>query len=527
MAVYVNQVGYLQAVTKKATIVGETSCVLKDIKGNILLEYKDIELKEDLNSGEMAAEIDFSRIGISGEYYFETPSGKSCSFKVGDKVYESLFRDSMRMFYFQRCGMELEEKYAGKFAHKACHTANVTDYETNRMLSCCGGWHDAGDYGRYVTAGAVAVGHLLYAYEYNPEAFSLDLNIPESGNGIPDILNECRYELEWLLSMQKADGGVYHKCTSMHHADFVMPEDDKLPFIVTPVSSLATADFAAVCSLASRVFASFDNDFSEKLLKAAVKAYDWLIENPDFRFDAVKQCTTGEYDDMCDADERLWAYSEIYRMLKQEDMLSSYNRILELQISATALGWSDVGGMAALCVMNAPKGIFEDTVVEYFKNSWMDEADRLVSVAQSNPYGLAFRRYNFKWGSNMGVLTNADKLFVAYKLSGDKKYFDVALAQLDYILGRNALNISYVTGHGENAFKHPHNRPTEADGIDEPIPGYVSGGPNGVPCDPAAIKMIPKGTAPMKSYVDDWGSYSMNEITIYWNSPLVFALSFL
>ena len=135
--------------------------------------------------------------------------------------------------------------------------------------------------------------------------------------------------------------------------------------------------------------------------------------------------------------------------------------------------------------------------------------------------------YDFGWGSNMIVLTNAMVLCFAAKLTKETKYQTVALYQLDYIFGRNPLAISYVTGYGEHAFKQPHNRPTIVDGVEEPIPGYVSGGPNKAPCDPDALAAIPAHTAPMKCYVDDWRSYSTNEITIYWNSPLVFILSFL
>ena len=100
------------------------------------------------------------------------------------------------------------------------------------------------------------------------------------------------------------------------------------------------------------------------------------------------------------------------------------------------------------------------------------------------------------------------------------------MEQLHYLLGRNALNVSYVTGHGEHAFKNPHNRPTFADGIELPMPGWVSGGPFKTPCDPKACELIPAGTPPMKCYVDEVESYSTNEITIYWNSPAVFMTAY-
>lgn len=525
MAVYINQVGYQTIAKKTATISGENKWKLINEAGECVLEGTAPTLKRDANSGESVSLIDFSCITEKGRYHFETESGKSYNFEISDDVFESLFYDIMKMFYFQRCGMELTAKHAGKFTHKACHTAPVSVLRNeNIKFECSGGWHDAGDFGRYSTAGAVALGHLLYAYEIMPENFNVDLNIPESGNGVPDILNECRYELEWLLKMQKDDGGVYHKCTSIKHTDFIMPEDDPLPFIVTPVSSMAVGDFVAVTALASRIYAKFDAAFSKKLKEAAIKSYKWLQDNPGFLFENPKECTTGGYDDMCDADERLWALAEYVRLTGDKAEAGKFGRMLELQISTTALGWGDVGGFAALSVITDKDGLFDETTVETFKGRWLDEADNLIKTAKENDFELAMRPYHFGWGSNMIVLNNASKLAFAYVITGESQYKEYAMAQIDYILGRNAMNTSYVTCNGEGAYSHPHNRPSEADGIDEAIPGQVSGGPNGHPCDEAALRIIPAGTAPMKCYADDWGSYSTNEITIYWNSPLVLAL---
>ena len=154
--------------------------------------------------------------------------------------------------------------------HDICHTAEAKIYNGEGTVDVTGGWHDAGDYGRYITAGACACAQLLYAYKLFPKAFDgLDLNIPESGSGVPDILSECRYELEWMLKMQREDGAVYHKVTTMRHAPFIMPEDDKEQLFVFPISSMATADLCAVCALAAGIFRPFDKAFSGRLAKAA------------------------------------------------------------------------------------------------------------------------------------------------------------------------------------------------------------------------------------------------------------------
>lgn len=529
MSVYVNQVGYYAKGIKHATLANTNSCRLMNSNNETILSFENMELKADKNSGDNIALVDFSEVTIPGNYHFIDSEGNvSCHFAIRDNVFSDLFKDSIKMFYFQRCGMELEEKYAGVYTHKACHTSKVSLLKDPSVsFDCCGGWHDAGDYGRYVTAGAVAVAHLLYAYELNPDSFTESINIPESGNVVPDVLNECRYELEWFLKMQTEEGSVYHKCTSLHHTGFVMPEDDPLDFIATPVSSLATADFAGVCALAARIYRKYDETFADVLSAAALKAYKWLTENPAFLFVNPEECTTGTYSDPCDTDERLWAYTEIYRLTGNMECLGLITDALNVQISTTALGWGDVGGFAALTALMAPEGTFSDDLICHFRQNWLDEADRLVSVSQDNAYGIAFHSFEFGWGSNMGVLLNSMILSFAHHLTGEQKYLDAAICQVDYILGRNALDISYVTGYGEKAFRNPHNRPTWSDGIDDPIPGFVSGGPNRNPCDADALAIIKPGTAPMKCYADHWGSYSTNEITIYWNSPLVFTLAYL
>lgn len=528
MAIYANQVGYYSNAVKKATIKDSTACTLycgdKAVK-----EFSDLSLKFDENSGDNVASLDFSDVTEAGSYYFVDANGeKSCSFTISDKPFDNLFKDIQKMFYFQRCGMELEEKYAGIYTHKACHTAKVTLLKDPSVsCTCIGGWHDAGDFGRYVTAGVVAVAHLLYSYELCEKEYDINLNIPESDLEMPDILSEVAYELKFFLQMQREDGAVYHKCTSIHHTSFVMPEDDPLPFIMTPVSSLATADACGVFAQAVRIYEKYDKEFANTLKEAAIRSFEWLVANPAYEFVNPKECRTGTYEDPCDADERLYAYAEMYRLTGDTRCLSLMRGILEYKISTTALGWGDVGGFASIAVLTAPEGTFSTDLTNNLRQKWLDEANRLVEVACGNEYGIAFHPFNFGWGSNMGVLLGGMELCFAHKLTGCQKYLDAALAQFDYILGRNALEVSYVTGYGEKAFRNPHNRPTVADGIDDPIPGFVSGGPNRFPADPDAKALIPEGTAPMKCFADVWGSYSTNEITIYWNSPLVYVLAYL
>lgn len=209
--------------------------------------------------------------------------------------------------------------------------------------------------------------------------------------------------------------------------------------------------------------------------------------------------------------------------------LAILDELLKDENSLTDFGWTDVSGLAALSMLTDPShavGMFETAI----KKKVMLESSSLLELLRNSGYCLGMKPDDFVWGSNM-VVANRSILFILTSLIIDgeskAKYISAAQEHLHYLLGRNPLDISYITGYGENAFSHPHNRVTDQDGIDAPMPGWVSGGPFKSPCDPAAIAAIPKGTAPMKCYVDDVGSYSTNEITIYWNSPLIFILAFL
>ena len=525
----VNQAGYEASGVKHATASGNAEWKLFTSLDKLVLEGT-VRLVNDDNSGEEAGIIDFSSVTGMGRYYFSDDEGnRSPGFYIGKKVYDGVLETAARMYYFQRCGMELEEKYAGKFTHKACHCVKGTMLDDpSRSIDISGGWHDAGDYGRYVTAAAVALGHLLYGFIFAPAPLEgLGLNIPESGEEMPDLLSECRYELDWILKMQEEDGGVHHKATSWHFPEFIMPEEDDLDIVITPVSSLATADLAAVCALASRVYRKYDEAYADKLKKAAFKAADWLERNPGFIYTNPAEVHTGTYEDLCDADERLWAAAELFLAGDEDRQLAVMRQILEIKISTVSLGWADVGGFASMCVLDAGKEVFPEDIYMKLKGRWLDEADRLMNLAASNPYELAMKPYDFIWGSNMVVCCNAMVLCVAHFLTGDDKYLESAGYQLDYIFGRNAMDMSYVTGVGERAFRNPHNRPTVADGIDEPIPGYLSGGPNFRAGDTKANEEKLGGQAPMKWFVDDWMSYCTNEITIYWNSPLIFTLAYI
>ena len=533
MAIYCNQTGYLPDSDKTAVMTeGERFWVIRTdgASEETVLEGTARDMGEDAASGDHVYIADFSGITQDGTYYLQDAAGeRSHRFRIGQDVYAPLQRDLLKALYYQRCGCGLEEAYAGEYHRPCCHMEDAVLWEDHKIeKEVRGGWHDAGDFGRYITPAAVAVGHLLYAYRLFPDSFKESMEIPESGNGVPDVLNECRYELEWMLKMQDDEGGAYHKLTSLRHPDFIMPEDDRNRIYLFPVSSMATADYAASMALASRVYRAYDIDFADRLLDAALRAWGWLEKHPQYiGFHNPEGCNTGEYDDDCDLDERLWAAAELFVTTGGEKYRQRVRELSKEDLTKTDFGWTDVSGFAALAILTDAVHGPDEEAANDLRNAVIAEADRLVSVAEKSGYGVAMEPEDYVWGSNMVVLNRGMLLVLAALISERGGIYErAALAQLDYLLGKNAVDYSYVTGYGENAYRHPHNRVTECDGIDLPMPGWVSGGPFKTPADEMGRSRIAPGTPPMKCYLDHAACYSLNEITIYWNSPAVFVTAY-
>ena len=571
MAIHVNQVGYLPEGEKRAVIPFPCDRFeIVDQRGEVCFRGECRPFGYDKSAGEEVTVGDFSDFCKSGEYRVRAVRvsdgavERSPRFSISEKVYDKVMYDLVRAFYFLRCGCALKEKHAGKYVHGACHTGLATEWGNAAVVrEVSGGWHDAGDYGRYITAGACALAHLLFAYQMYPEIFrNMDHNIPESGNGVPDILNECRYELEWFLKLQREDGSVYHKSTTAHHAAFVMPEKDLGQMYLYPVSSMATADFAAICALAAPMYAPYDQAFADRLIAAGKKSYGWLGENPEFLgFKNPEGTGTGEYGERDDFSNRFWASAQFYALTGEKKYHEDMEQALGKKFPLTALGYGEVGGFGLLAYLLCNKKKDKE-LEDRFLEAFAEDAARRIRVSEECGYGVSMLPWEYCWGSNMGVMRHGMTFAIvdyfgledrAKELSKDislpgcwwrkpeeleeweseNREFrgwsmrDHAAAQLDYLLGQNAMGISYVTGNGEKAYNYPHLRPAHADGIEECMPGMVSGGPSGRPVDECAQAIIAPGTPPMKVYADDYRSYSMNEITIYWNSPAVFTLAYL
>jgi endoglucanase len=472
-------------------------------------------------AGETVAYGDFSNVKEAGTYkVVAANSGESYEFKISDDVYKDIFTDIVKMLYLQRCGKELEPEYAGDFAHAACHMQEATIYGTSEKKNVTGGWHDAGDYGRYVVPGAKAVADILLAYEDYSHMFSDETGIPESGNGIPDILDEARYELEWMLKMQdKRSGGVYHKVTGLSFEGMVMPETVSDDLYIMPVSNCATGDFAAVMAMAARLYEPFDAAFSKECLASAKSALSYLEDNigkdgyrnPD-------DVTTGEYPDTEDTDEYFWALSELYKttgVSAYEDKIDS----IDLTSLENGMGWQGVNLYG--CYAYLTSEIQNDDI----KNKLVDIFNSQITAIKENIEGDGYFSSVgevYPWGSNMTLANNGMALLMAKRFNNDDNNYQMAKKQFDYLLGANATSYCFVTGHGTLTPQNTHHRPSQV--LETSMYGMLVGGANSNLEDPYAQNVLAEKPA-AKCYVDNVQSFSCNEVTVYWNSPLIYLLA--
>jgi endoglucanase len=349
---------------------------------------------------------------------------------------------------------------------------------------------------------------------------------------MPDILNEIKWNLDWMLTMQDDDGGVWHKQTSEKFPDFIMPEKDKLISYVIGTgrdpfkSTCATGDFAAVMAVAGRVYQQNNPAFGAKCLRAAQKAWTWIEKNPNVIYRNPPGVATGDYGDGNCADERLWAAAELFRatgdQTYQKYFLDHYTDFRKSIRSEGPPSWNDVGALALWTYAMGKGGNAE--AVNGIRHDSIAAADQIVKRTESNGYRTSMATTDYIWGSN-GVLANYGmQLLVADALTHNPHYRETALEDLHYLLGRNTFSLSFVTRVGENPFRHPHHRPSGADDNAEPWPGLLSGGPNHGRND-AAMKKLSPDLPPAKMYLDEQEAYAANEVAINWNAPLVFLLA--
>lgn len=494
-------------------------------------------------SGKQTMVADFSDFQKTGKYVLTVPGvGTSYPFEIKNNVHEEVARAALKSFYFQRMSTELPEKFAGKWHRPLAHpddqvmvhaSAATEERPEGTIIESPGGWYDAGDYNKYIVNSSISVGTMLSLYEDFPQYFQkLETNIPESGNGVPDLLDETLWNLRWMLTMQDPnDGGVYHKCTTAKFEGMVKPEEATNQRYVVQKSTAAALDFTASMSQTARVFRNFETEFpgfAETCLAAAKAAWQWAEANPNVIYDQKKlneqydpDIETGAYGGMDLRDEKIWAAAELYTTTGDIAYLQSVE--LFPSENFTVQDWGDVRTMAYFTLLRHEEELPSETqdVLAELKKRYIAFADGQIENTAQQAYLAPMENdvKNYVWGSTAVCANQGITLIYAHRLTGDEKYLDHALADLDYLLGRNATGYSFVMGHGSKTPMYPHHRPSEADGIDEPVPGLIAGGPN--PKQQDKCPSYPNDL-PDESYTDEMCSYASNEIAINWNAPLVY-----
>ncbi|HAH23575.1 MAG TPA: hypothetical protein DCL77_07435, partial [Prolixibacteraceae bacterium] len=526
-AIRINQVGYYPTANKIAIVVFPKASTFEVVN----VQDNTIEFTGNMSSkvfwkdaGDSIKRCDFSALTKPGTYKIRIPDfGESYPFEISPTVLRKAAYASLKSYYYQRSSFELTAPYAGLWARAAGHpdTQCILHSSTGKSgkISSPGGWYDAGDYGKYVINAGISVASMLSFYE-NFNTFFADgtIHIPESGNGKNDLLDEVKFELDWLKTMQDVDGGVFFKLTTLQFSGFVMPSADKADRYVIGKTSSSALDFAAMMAMAGRIYKDYDSEYAADCIVRAENAWVWAKAHPAIYFKNPADVGTGEYGDGNVSDEFVWAAAELYITTQKAE----YKTYLEGKSNSltykSAPGWPNVQPLASLSLATQPNGLSE-TLLATIKSSITATADSWLGQIAANVCRIPTFGYN--WGSNSGIANQGVGLLYAYILTKDTKYIKGAAECADYLLGKNATGFSFVSGYGSKTPMNFHHRPSYSDGIVQPVPGFVSGGPNPGKEDGQKYPF----SAPAKCFVDVMGSYASNEVCINWNSPLTVLLA--
>lgn len=559
-AIRLNQIGFYPDAAKVAIIVAGPDANQSDAAQpfqvttpdgkNVVFSGTLSEARKNAISGKLARTADFSAFRKAGTYVVNVPGlGRSYPFAIAANVHRPVAIGALKGFYYQRMSTALPERYAGQWHRPAGHpddhvlihpSAATATRPAGSTMASPRGWYDAGDYNKYIVNSGITMGTLLSLCEDFPDyCRTLTTNIPESSNRLPDLLDESLWNLRWMLTMQDpSDGGVYHKLTNPKFDGMVMPDKAGSPDRTSDryaiqKSITATLDFAAVMAQASRVFKPYSRQLpglADSCLTAATKAWQWAKQNPNALYDqeAMNRAfdpdvTTGTYGDRSAADEWIWAAAELYLATKDDAYYTAVDLFPDAKTQLPS--WAQVRPLAYYSLarlgnqltargrQDAPK--VKAQILQLADGLRQDVAKH----AFQTPMGKVASDYI--WGSSAVAANQGIALIQAYRLTNDATYLNAALANLDYLLGRNAVGYSFVTGFGSKTPMHPHHRPSVADGIDAPVPGLLSGGTNAN----AARQDKCAGyttTVADEVFLDADCSYASNEIAINWNAPLVY-----
>lgn len=528
----INQLGYYPESVKSFVVADSEADSFNIVNDNNEIVYKGaLDNKQIWElSGENVATGEFSKFKTPGKYHIIiNDSLRSYEFEISRNLFREELLAAIKSYYYQRASMEIAPEYGGVYQRKAGHMDTVCWYDpsTGKLhghKSSPGGWYDAGDYGKYIGNASLSTGQMLLLLEQFPEIIpDGSLNIPESGNKQSDLWDELMYELNWLLTMQDKDGGVFHKLTAKNFSGFIMPADYNLDRYLIGKGTASTLNYAAVLAQASRIYKDIDPLWSDYALKSAEKAWLWAKSNNNIEFSNPENIVTGEYGDSYFGDDFYWAATELYIATGNQKYLNYISSNQEPIIHQITNSWKYFVRNNAFHSILENQEQFPEPYFMEIKSGYLSLADSIMEVTENHAYGIGLN--HFEWGSNSDILNQAMILCVAHRISDENKYIDGATMITDYIFGKNATGYCFLTGYGDSRVMFPHHRPSGADSIADPIPGFIVGGPNADRQDKNDVDYISE--LPAKSFMDVEASYASNEVCLNWNAPAVYVMAYL
>ena len=535
LAVYLGDIGAIQLnSTPDYNVIDETSSKIV-ISGAATYWGDDTDSPPSdihkLGSGEYVYRLDLSEVPEGGPYFISIPGfGRSHSFGVGESYTKHLSFIHVRGLYHQRCGIALEEPYT-KFTRGACHTSvEVTDAappgfikSRGAPMDIRGGYHDAGDFDRRFGHTLIPA-WMLNMYDAFPDNFGdQQYNIPESGNGIPDWLDEALWGILVWEYLQDESGGVRGGTETDRHPEYgvVNAETDNLTYRTYRIYGHTTAVGAGLFAHAARLIKPFDQTRSEQLLARAKRAWNYLQNN---------QLETAH-----DA-QKMYASLQLYLATGEATYHTAFKQHAHYLLGNP--GWPEQYNTVWWNLNTIKDGMIftpyffgylitaretDSDIKASFQNMLQQTADKQLRVLNEQPYPLGDAP-NLAWGTATNQGRYANPMALMYRLSGEQKYLDAVSQLADYALGLNPLGKSYVTGLGA----HPPNNPLQLDsyftfkaGLGN-VPGIVIYGPVASPNNADYAKIVWEKVYPewhtlpeQKRYTEGWSLVAANEFTTW------------
>lgn len=629
-AIQVNQIGYFTNLRKQATF-GYSMSIDEPQPFSILRNAREvyqgttIPMGFDEDSGEYVHLIDFSAFCTPGEYTLQCGAngfyGNSLPFRIGDDIYDGVMTNAVNYFYQNRSGMDISADFItsqGKNETKEAleragghdpetaliqskwqksYSADGTDVEDgNGTLDEKGGWYDGAGNTKWVTQGGISVWTLQNLYERTLKKNGAEkfqdgsgvVVVPETDNKIPDLLDEAKYELDWMFKMLvpgdysmtydigegkdtgKYENMVFSKVSDHYNVSPLVSIYDplKIKRVISPPTTEATLQVAAVAAQAARLFRPYDADYADLCLKNAERCFAAAQANPALYTMPAVMATFSPDAAFKTEDEFYWAACELFattRDSKYLTLLTAYENALTLPTSLepqTMQGALDsygptfasfdmerTAGLGTLSLFLNQDGLSK-TQTKQLSDSLLKAADTYIAKENEQGYGLPYQAStmidrlsddepttitSYEYGSNGIVTNNAIVMAYAYDLTKDVTYLNGVLSAADYLFGRNTTGHSYVTGYGDSKWSvnAPHHRfwlHALASDLPSAPNGVLVNGPTAwVLKDQDAYDsgLTVETTAPQACYSDNAETWSCNSANLEFNAPFVWMMSFL